>query len=365
MSLSTIFNVGISPSNVAITPDGRRGYVTNANNPGIPGSYSVSVLDLEKNLPIFTIEDPSFIEPYRIAIDSEGRRAFVTNSGTPNTIGGTGTVSVIDLKTNTVVVTITGFDGPSGIVVGRHKAYVTNYGGPKGVGSDNGTTVSVINLETLTIESTITVAKGPVAVALSKHENFLCVVSYVDGKQGTGILTTIKTKNNQVISTLSGLFGPFSIVLNKNNTEAWITCFGSNDFSPYGTFVSVVNLFKNKIKRNITTGIQPSGIALTDKYAFVSNYNAIYGNPVTFANLTYGQGTVSIIRLKDYKLIAPTVPVGQTPATITLSPDKRRLFVCKYSQNTVEALDLEYILPHKHHHSCSKSPNKCDKDEES
>lgn len=120
--MSQIFNVGVSPSQLAITPDGKFGYVTNSNNYEIAGSASVSVLDLKKKHTIFTIHDSSFVEPYRIAISD--KYAYVCNSGSPATAAEQGTVSIIDIKTNTVTGQITGFDGPGGIVLSKKYAYV-------------------------------------------------------------------------------------------------------------------------------------------------------------------------------------------------------------------------------------------------
>src|SRR3989338_2590814 len=120
MNVATI-TVGVNPAVIAITPDNRYGYVANNNNYAIPGQDCVTVLDLRTNLPITTIFDNSFDEPYRITINKAGTKAYVANSGGS-------TISIIDIATNTVTGIITGFDGPSGIVIKGHRAYVNNYG---------------------------------------------------------------------------------------------------------------------------------------------------------------------------------------------------------------------------------------------
>ena len=350
LHISNTFTVGVNPSSLAITPNGKFAYVTNSNNYAIPGSDTVSVLDLKKGRPKLTIADPSFDEPYRLAIDKHGKFAYVCNSGSPNKIGQQGTVSIIDIKTNTVVGLITGFDGPGGIVLSESTAYVTNYGADGGVQSGNGRTVSVVDLKTKKITDTITVSQAPSALILSPCEQFLYVVSYVDGLPGTGVLTTILLKTKKIISTLSGLFGPFGLVISQCGSYAYITNFGSNNFAPYGTTVSVVDLQKNQIVHNINVGIQPSGIEISPDghYLYVSNYNALYAKS-NFQNLTYGEGTVNVIRLKKHleggkkespNVIAPTISVGQTPATLVISPDGKTLYVCKYVQNTVASISL-------------------------
>ena len=104
---------------MCISPNGKYAYVTNANNYEIANSDSVTVLDLKTSLPITIITDPSFNEPYRSAISPDGTKVYIANSGSPSQSQGLtdGTVTIIDAKTNSVIGVITGFDGPSGIVL--------------------------------------------------------------------------------------------------------------------------------------------------------------------------------------------------------------------------------------------------------
>lgn len=337
IQLDQTFNVGVNPANLAITPDGKYGYVANSNNYGITGSDSVTVLNLEKGLPKLTIHDESFVEPYRIAIDYRGKYAYVCNSGSPAIVGLPGTVSIIKIKRNKVIGVITGFDGPGGIVISKDIAYVTNYGG--GVQSGNGKTVSVVDLKKRKIIDTIQVDLAPAALALSPCHKFLYVIAYVDGKPGTGKLDVITTKTNTVITNITGFFGPFGIAVTKNGKYAYVTNFGSNDFAPYGTTVSVVDLHKYSIIKTILVGIQPCGIVISKEFAYVSNYNVLYAKS-NFQNLTPGEGTVNIICLKYNKVVGPTISVGKSPSTLTLSPDDKKLYVCKYIQNTVLGLSI-------------------------
>jgi YVTN family beta-propeller protein len=335
---SQIYTVGVNPASIAITPDDEYGYVANSNNYSIQNSDSVTVLDLKKHVPKLTIHDNSFVEPYRIAIDDIGEYAYVCNSGSPATISEFGTLSIIDIKTNKVIGTIKGFDGPGGIVISKNRAYVTNYGAPGGVKSGNGTTVSVVDLSARKIIHTIEVDLAPATLALSPCHKFLYVMAYVDGLPGTGILDIISTKTNTIIGRIRGFFGPFGIGVTKDGKYAYVTNFGSNDFAPYGTTVSIVDLGKKSIIKNIEVGIQPSGIAISENFACVSNYNTLYAKS-GFQNLTPGEGTVNIICLESDEVIS-TISVGQSPSTITLSADEKKLFVCKYVQNTVAELSL-------------------------
>lgn len=343
--MSATFNVGVNPSALAITPDNRWAYVCNSNNYEIKNEDTVTVLDLKKCVPKLTLHDASFVEPYRLATD--GEYVYVCNSGSPATAEAQGTVSVIEIKTNTVTGIIPGFDGPGNIALYKDRAYVTNYGAPGGVQSGNGKTVSVVDLKGRKIIHTITVPQAPAAVAVSPNGLFIYVISYVDGEPGTGILSVIDVQALQITASIPGLSGPFSLILSKECIPkyAYVSNFGSNNFAPFGTTVSVIDLRRHRIKRNITVGIQPSGLALSPNgdYLFVSNYNTLYAK-ANFQNLTPGEGTVNIIYNPSRKgqVISPTIPVGQSPSTITLSPDGQTLFVCQYVQNTVMAICLQH-----------------------
>lgn len=332
-----VINTGVTPDGLAITPNCRYAYVVNNNNYGIPNQDSVSVLDLKNNTVKEIIHDSSFVEPFRIAISPDGKKAYVANSD------GT-TLSIIDTKSNEVTGVINGFDGPSGIAITPNGkfAYVNNYGGSLGVGSGNGTTISVVNLETNAIVEVITVDKAPAAVAMAPNGKHVYSINYVDGTEGNGTLSIIRTDNNTVVTTVSGLFGPFGIAITPDGKYAYVTNFGSNDFAPIGTTVSVIRLnYDPEIVKTIDVSIQPSGIAITPngKYAYVTNYNTLYAGS-NFTKLTPGAGTVNIIDIRKNKVISPTIEVGHSPNTVTISPNGKYAYVTNFTSNTVDVILL-------------------------
>lgn len=329
--------VGDTPAGIAVTPDNLFAYVVNNNNDGIPNGDSVSVINLVYNTLQQTIHDSSFNEPYTVTINAAGTKAYVTNSNGS-------TVSIINLATNTVTGTITGFDGPSGFVItpdGNH-AYVNNYGGPI-VGSGNGTTVRVVDLNTNTIVGpALTVGQAPAALAITPDGAYVYVVSYVDGNIGTGTISIIRTSDNSVqLNAITGFSGPFAIAMTPNGKYAYVTNFGSNNFSPVGTTVSVVSTTSNLIVNTITLGVQPSGIAITPdgSFAYVSNYSSLY-NGMGFTNLTSSQGTINIIDLQTNTVISPIIGVGFAPDAIAISPNGQFAYVTNYRSNTVNIISL-------------------------
>jgi len=336
------FNVGVTPAGIAITNDGRHVFVANNNNYTIPGSDSVTVLDTRQSQPVTTIQDVSFVQPYTVTMNACSTLAYVTNSASPLTVADAGTVTVINVKTRAVDHVLSGFDGPSSFVLVKNgeAAYVGNYGADGGVGSGNGNTISVVNLSTRTIVATIVVDQAPAAMTASPDGKFVYVVNYVDGNPGTGTFQVIDTALDTVVFTLGGGFsGPFGIAVAPNGKRAYVTNFGSNNFEPYGTTVSVVNLKtvpRVAIEATISVGIQPSGVAVSrdSRTVYVSNYNTLYNSPA-LTTLVPGQGTVSVIDAKTRK-VCNTLIVHQSPANVALCRD--RLFVSNYTSNTVVEL---------------------------
>jgi len=329
-------NVGQNPTGMAITPNNFFAYVANNNNNSIPGADTVSVLNLTFNTLQQTISDSSFSQPYTVSINPAGTKAYVTNSDST-------TVTIIDIATNTVSGTIDGFNGPSGFVItpDGNYAYVNNYGA--GGSSGNGTTVNVVDLNANSIVgSPITVGQAPAAMAITPDGAYVYVVSYVDGNPGTGTISIIRTSDNSVqFNAITGFSGPFAIAITPDGKYAYVTNFGSNNFSPVGTTVSVVNISSNTIVATITLGIQPSGIAITPNgsYAYASNYSTIYNGP-SFTDLTASQGTVNIINIQTNAVISPIIGVGYSPDTIVISPNGQFAYVSNYTSNTVSVISL-------------------------
>jgi YVTN family beta-propeller protein len=478
----TTFNVGVTPAGMAVSVDSRYAYVANNNNYSIANEDSVTVLDLINQLPLTTINHPSFIGPYTITINKSGTKAYVTNS--------TGsTITIINIPANTVAGLITGFDGPSGMVIKGTTGYVNNYGattgiftasisgttmtvtnvaqgiisqgmaitttgiftasiagtvmtvttlisgaigigatitgtgvtpttiasfgtGTGGVGtynitlgqvvasttitstgagglvttpgtivtgygtavgggvgtytvnisqtvgsttigavtpglnSGNGHTVSVVDLNTNTITGSINVGLAPATLDITPSGDFVYVANYVDGNTNTATISKIRTSDNTVVTTIgpfspNGFSGPFDIVINPDATKAYVTNFGSNNFFPYGTTVSVLDLSSNTIIDTIVVGIQPSGFAInsTATRGLVTNYNTLYTS-AQFTNLVAGRGTVNVINLETNEVVAPTIAVDQSPSAIVITPDGTKVLVSNYTSNTVNMISI-------------------------
>jgi len=344
-TVAATINVGATPAGIAITPDGLFAYVANNNNYGTDDGDSVTVIDLTTNLIEKTIIDDSFNQPYTITINPAGTYAYVTNSYTT-------TITVIKIATNEVSAVIEHFDGPSGMVITSDSStgYVNNYG----AGGTSGTisTVNVVNLSTNLISDVITVGLAPAGLAITSDDAFVYVINYVDGDNETGTISVIQTSDKTVeVSAVTGLSGPFAIAITPDDSFAYVTNFGSNNFTPIGTTVSVVDLTTKAITATVDLAIQPAGIAITPdgKFAYATNYNSLYSpygaydgeNLVGTVNiLVPAQGTVNVIDIASNTVVAPTIAVGQSPANVAISPSGEFGYVSNFTSNTVNVIAL-------------------------
>ena len=127
--------------------------------------------------------------PYGIAVDPAGTFAYVTNFFD-------GTVSKIDLGTNTVAATISVGSNPIGIVVSPDgsKVYAVN---------NSSGTVSVISAADNTVRyGQVGVGINPFGVAVNPAGTFVYVTN-----SGENSLSIIKTADNSVTTNIGFSFG--------------------------------------------------------------------------------------------------------------------------------------------------------------
>jgi YVTN family beta-propeller protein len=124
--VSTVPAGNVPTGDAAVSPDGARLYLTNANED------TVSVIDLATSAVTATISVG--ITPDRVAVSPDGSHVYITTLGDR-------AMSVIDSATNTVTATVTIGESPTGLAVSPDstRVYVTNAG-------DN--TVTVISVTT-------------------------------------------------------------------------------------------------------------------------------------------------------------------------------------------------------------------------
>jgi YVTN family beta-propeller protein len=303
--------IRVSESNsatlVAITPDGKRAYVSHDN--------AVSVIDTATDTVSATI--PVGKNPGRGAITPDGKHVYVTTGGD--------TVSVIDTATGVVSATIpVGPAGYGGITVaitpdGKH-AYVSH-----------DSTVSVIDTATDTVSATIPVDSGTVAVAITpdgKHA-YVTIIGFRDITQQPspapvhGMVSVIDTATGVVSATIPVGAFPYGVAITPDGTHAYVA--DHDGVVGGGGRVSVIDTATGVVSGVITLGTDnPQGVAITPdgRYAYVTGtneYSHLPGKEDPAIDPLPIHGSVFVIDTAT-GVVSATIPVGKSPVGVAICP---------------------------------------------
>lgn len=187
----TTYNAGNQPLDVAIVGD--KLYVAN----GDFTSGSVTVVDLDTNTVIDT--DPNTPGDQGIPTGSGSYSMEVVGSRVYVASRNSDTISVIDTNTNTIIGTIGVANDPYDLLADGNRLYVAHL---------DGNSVSVVDTDSNTVIDTIPVAGSPSALAI--RGNRLYVADF------SGNVSVIDTDTNTVIDTITGtgMSGPLGADIN-------------------------------------------------------------------------------------------------------------------------------------------------------
>lgn len=297
---------------LAITPNGRNAYVTNLHN------GSVSVIDIATNTLIDTIF--GFPSPQSVAITPDSRYAFVAAAGI-------GSVVVIDTTSNTIVATISGLGYTSSIAItsnGKY-AYVTN-----------DASVTVIDTSTFAIKPTPALQNafptGPDFIAISPKGKHAYVATLFDGT-----VHVIDIKTNTLLDT-PGLNGQFSdiqsLTVTPNGKYVYVT-------SGLTHTVNVIEIATNTVLStpNLTSAFDfPVSVGITpdSRSAYVVNA---------------GGNSVSLIDIATNTIVpTPGLSSGfSNPQAIAITPSGLFGYITDADNNSVTVIFIGLNSPPNFH----------------
>ena len=211
---------------LAVSPNGRRLYVTNALD-------SVTVLDTATNAVIATINTGT-TSPSGVAVSPDGSKIYVANYATA-------VVLVIDAATNAIVATIPIPEGIPGVIPTPYVLAVTPDGARVYVTILNGTFVDVIDTSTNTVIASVTVGVDPLGVDVTPDGKRVYVAnvfgSCTPNCAPAGSVSVINTATNTVTDTIAvggqplafGRFIPSGMTLPKfAGTPGKANCYGQS-----------------------------------------------------------------------------------------------------------------------------------------
>ncbi|HEY2017168.1 MAG TPA: YncE family protein [Bryobacteraceae bacterium] len=218
-----------------------------------------------------TLPEPSRF-PAGVAVNPSGTRVYVTNTCDGGAIGistcalgDTGSVSVIDTASNTVIKTITVGSEPAGIVVTQNESrvYVANAcsgdctrgeGDPASLGS-----VSVIDVvsgsatENTVIATIALAADYATGIAVNQSGSLVYVSSLVDPTGTYGTVSVIDTATNSLLGTIPVPAAATGLVLNPVSARLYVASVGAMFIGRAGAQVAV---------SEIEAGVEPTRAAI-------------------------------------------------------------------------------------------------------
>lgn len=293
---------GNNPEGIAINPTNTLMYIANY------GDGTVSVVNVVTNSVINTINlGLNNSHPYGMVFRPDGSLAYVTDHQTNS-------ISVINVATNTVINNITvspSTTDPQGIGI-------TPDGTLLYVANNQANNVSVIDTATNTAINNVIVGSSPTGVAISPDGTLAYVTN-----QGDATVSVIDIATNSVINVISVQSGPNYISFLSNGKFAYIANEGTD-------IVSVIDVATNSVVKYIVVGSGPYGTALDNlnQFLYVANQN---------------DQTVSIVNVASNTTIA-TVPIGSAPNYVTVNPVSGLAYITNAGGNTTSVVQLKQII---------------------
>jgi YVTN family beta-propeller protein len=216
---------GGSPTGIAFSRNGKELFAAQY------GASQVNVYDTAGEGSLLS-QIPTGADPAQVAITPNGKRAYVTNSYAQYPTGGT--VSVIDVGTRKVKgkpITVGNDPQPIAITPNGQTVYV---------GNRHDATISVIETKHNTVTDTISVATLTNTVvgghiAVSPDGEYLYVPVYPGGVGENGVVLVISTATDQIATQFPAEEGPDGIAIAPDGNTIYVT----NNYSGSMTVVGV------------------------------------------------------------------------------------------------------------------------------
>jgi YVTN family beta-propeller protein len=263
--------VGVSPAEMAVSPDRRSVYIANT------GSNTVSVLNTDDNTVAKTIALPRKSRPMGVALSPSGRYLYTAD-------GGANRVSVLNTRSKRVVTSVRVGTQPLGVAVAPDGKTV--YAANSGSGD-----VSVIDARANRVVRTIPTGRFPSGVAVTRDGAFVYVTNELSG------ITVINAGNGTVQARLRSP-SPFGVTMSPKGDRAYVTGLGP------GT-LTAIDTGTDRVRSTVSVG--PYG---TDPFTVRATSDALY-----VAN--QGASTLSIIDPSTLRTTA-TVATGNSPYGIAV-----------------------------------------------
>ncbi len=209
--------VGKSPGEIAVSPDGKNVYVVDEDE----NDYNIYIVDTKSNK-VTNKRPVGHTHHHGITITPDGKMLYITNCLN-------GTVSLIDIASNTITAGVTVGDTPCRLTVTPDgtNVYVANWGS---------NSVSVIDTGTNKVTATVDVDNNPFEVIANPDGSKVYVVN------SDGIVSVIDTDTNKVTDTVNTGYGSFAFGQFKSPNISSPTPTEESSWLEQGIAVAIVAL---------------------------------------------------------------------------------------------------------------------------
>lgn len=266
-------------------------------------SGTVSVIDISTNTVVATIYVGG--NPIGAAVNPSGTRVYVPDRYCSK-------VSVIETSTNTVIATIItdpAGSGQVGVVVSPSgsRVYVADF-------KYDFSTVSVIDTSTNSVIKKINVGNCPHGVAVNPAGTRVYVANWLSGS-----VSVIDTSTDLVIATIYDVGDANGIVVNPTGTRVYVTDWLSGA-------LRTIDTSTNTAIAEVRVGGGPTGVAINPA-----------GTHVYVAN-RYSP-SVSVIDTSTNTIVATVNNVGIEPVGVAVNPSGTRVYVTDFALPKVSVID--------------------------
>jgi YVTN family beta-propeller protein len=272
--LATI-KVGHEPHEVAVTPDGRKAYVSNV------GDRSLTVVDLTRNVVARTLRPDRVDKPHGLAVTPDGRWLVVTSEGSHR-------IYLMNVARDSVERVITTTQA------GTHMIALSNDGHRAWLANRESDTLTEYEVASLHLLRTLKVGPGPEGIAMSPNGRWV-----VTALQNAGQVAVIDAGRGLVSTRLPAGQIPIRVAFPPRMPVALVTNRGSDD-------LTILDLAARHVIDTIPLGKHPGGVVTNQK-----------GNRAYIA--LSQANSVSIMMIPGWEITA-SIPTGEGPDGVAFVP---------------------------------------------
>ena len=283
-----------TPGYMAITPDGRFGYVTN-RDPRV-----LTVVDLGTRATVAAISMPA--APRFVAFDRAGARAYIScydEAGTVNQ------VVAVDVQARTVAAAIPVDKQPYALAVAPDQRTLW-------VPSHVAGSIDLVNTATDAVTRSVPVAPNPHGVV------FAAARAYVVNHE-SNLVTVLDATDARLLATIPVGRSPHSLAPSPDGSRVAVVNYEGNT-------VSMIDTKTNQVTATVPVGRGPQHVAYAPdgRYIYTANVE---------------DGSVSVIDAATGQITA-TAPVGGSPTSIAPAPDGRLAYVTLLDESRISILSI-------------------------